>query len=182
MRRGVLQASLAYVIWGLFPLYFRLLHGVVALEVLAHRVVWSLAFLVGVLTVRRQWGWLGPAMRQPRVLGLFLASSALIGTNWYVYIWAVSHGRVVDASLGYFITPLVNVLTGWLVLKERLTWNYAVSFALIFLAVWFAVAFKPAAQAGGRRDFFTTVQPQPSPEEPQPVAAARRLRQARRMR
>jgi chloramphenicol-sensitive protein RarD len=120
MRGGIVQASLAYVIWGLFPLYFRLLQGVVALEVLAHRVVWSLVFLVGVLTVRRQWAWLGPAVRQPRVLGLFLASSALIATNWYVYIWAIGHGRVVDASLGYFITPLVNVLTGWLVLKERL--------------------------------------------------------------
>jgi chloramphenicol-sensitive protein RarD len=120
MRGGIVQASLAYVIWGLFPLYFRLLQGVVALEVLAHRVVWSLVFLVGVLTVRRQWTWLGPAVRQPRVLGLFLASSALIATNWYVYIWAIGHGRVVDASLGYFITPLVNVLTGWLVLKERL--------------------------------------------------------------
>jgi chloramphenicol-sensitive protein RarD len=120
MRGGIVQASLAYVIWGLFPLYFRLLQGVVALEVLAHRVVWSLVFLVGVLTVRRQWAWLGPAVRQPRVLGLFLASSVLIATNWYVYIWAIGHGRVVDASLGYFITPLVNVLTGWLVLKERL--------------------------------------------------------------
>jgi chloramphenicol-sensitive protein RarD len=120
MRSGILQASLAYVIWGLFPLYFRLLHGVAALEVLAHRVVWSLLFLLGVLTVRRHWDWLGPALRNRRVTGLFLASSALIGTNWYVYIWAVSHGRVVDASLGYFITPLVNVVTGWLVLKERL--------------------------------------------------------------
>jgi chloramphenicol-sensitive protein RarD len=120
MRSGILQASLAYVIWGLFPLYFRLLHGLFALEVLAHRVVWSLAFLVGVMTVRRQWGWLGPALRNRRVLALFAASSALIGCNWYVYIWAVGHDRVVDASLGYFITPLVNVLTGWLVLKERL--------------------------------------------------------------
>jgi chloramphenicol-sensitive protein RarD len=120
MRSGILQAALAYVIWGLFPLYFRLLQGVVALEVLAHRVVWSLVFLLGVLTVRRQWAWLGPALRNRRVLGLFLASSALIATNWYVYIWAIGHGRVVDASLGYFITPLVNVLTGWLVLKERL--------------------------------------------------------------
>ncbi len=120
MRNGILQASLAYVIWGLFPLYFRLLHGVAALEVLAHRVVWSLLFLLGVLTARRHWAWLGPALRNRRVVGLFLASSALIGTNWYVYIWAVSHGRVVDASLGYFITPLVNVVTGWLVLKERL--------------------------------------------------------------
>jgi chloramphenicol-sensitive protein RarD len=120
MRRGILQASLAYVIWGLFPLYFRLLHGVAALEVLAHRVVWSLLFLLGVLSVRRQWDWLGPALHNRRVLGLFAASSALIATNWYVYIWAVSHDRVIESSLGYFITPLANVLMGSLVLKERL--------------------------------------------------------------
>jgi chloramphenicol-sensitive protein RarD len=120
MRRGILQASLAYVIWGLFPLYFRLLHGVAALEVLAHRVVWSLLFLLGLLTARRQWDWLGPALHNRRVLGLFAASSALIATNWYVYIWAVSHDRVIESSLGYFITPLANVLMGSLVLKERL--------------------------------------------------------------
>lgn len=120
MRGGILQASLAYALWGLFPLYFRLLQGVAALEVLAHRVLWSLVFLLGVLTVRRQWAWLGPALRDRRVLGLFLASSALIATNWFTYIWSIAHGRVVDASLGYFITPLVNVLTGWLVLHERL--------------------------------------------------------------
>jgi chloramphenicol-sensitive protein RarD len=120
MRSGILQASLAYVMWGLFPLYFRLLHSIGALEVLAHRVVWSLVFLLGVLTARRHWDWLGPALRNRRVLALFTASSALIATNWYVYIWAIGHDRVVDASLGYFITPLVNVLTGALVLKERL--------------------------------------------------------------
>jgi chloramphenicol-sensitive protein RarD len=120
MRRGILQASLAYVIWGLFPLYFRLLHGVAALEVLAHRVVWSLLFLLGLLTARRQWDWLGPALHNRRVLALFAASSALIATNWYVYIWAVSHDRVIESSLGYFITPLANVLMGSLVLKERL--------------------------------------------------------------
>ncbi|MEY2875158.1 MAG: EamA family transporter RarD [Pseudomonadota bacterium] len=120
MRSGILQASLAYVMWGLFPLYFRLLHSIGALEVLAHRVVWSLVFLLGVLAARRHWDWLGPALRNRRVLALFTASSALIATNWYVYIWAIGHDRVVDASLGYFITPLVNVLTGSLVLKERL--------------------------------------------------------------
>jgi chloramphenicol-sensitive protein RarD len=120
MRGGIIQASAAYVIWGLFPLYFRLLHGVAALEVLAHRVVWSLLFLMCLLTARRQWDWLGPALRSRRVLALFAASSALIATNWYVYIWAVSHDRVIESSLGYFITPLANVLMGSLVLKERL--------------------------------------------------------------
>ncbi|MGR6806968.1 EamA family transporter RarD [Sphaerotilus natans] len=120
MRAGILQAAAAYVIWGLFPLYFRLLQGVGALEVLGHRIVWSLLFLVGVLGVRRQWSWLRPALADRAVMRRFIASALLIAANWFIYIWAVSQGRVVESSLGYFISPLVNVLTGWLVLKERL--------------------------------------------------------------
>ncbi|MDQ5898300.1 MAG: chloramphenicol-sensitive protein RarD [Pseudomonadota bacterium] len=120
MQAGILQASMAYVIWGLFPLYFHQLQGIGALEVLGHRIVWSLLFLVGVLGVRRQWGWLRPALADRRVLGRFAATALLIAANWFIYIWAVSSGRVIESSLGYFISPLVNVLTGWLVLKERL--------------------------------------------------------------
>jgi chloramphenicol-sensitive protein RarD len=120
MRRGVLLAASAYVMWGLFPLYFRLLREVDAREVLAHRIVWSLVFLLGVLALLRRWDWLGPALRDRRTRGLFLGSALLIACNWFTYIWAVGHGRVVESSLGYFITPLANVLTGWLVLKERL--------------------------------------------------------------
>lgn len=120
MRRGVLLAGSAYVLWGLFPLYFRLLQGVDAREVLGHRIVWSLVFLLGVLALLGRWDWLGPALRDRRTRGLFLGSALLIACNWFTYIWAVGHGRVVESSLGYFITPLANVLTGWLVLKERL--------------------------------------------------------------
>src|SRR5574343_628155 len=100
MRGGVLAAGAAYVIWGLFPLYFRLLQEVAPVEVLAHRVLWSLA--------------LGA------VLGRFVAGAALIAVNWGVYLWAVNQGRILEASLGYFITPLANVLTGTLVLHEVL--------------------------------------------------------------
>lgn len=120
MRAGIVQAAMAYVIWGLFPLYFHLLAGVAALEVLAHRIVWSLLFLIGVLGIRRQWDWLRPALADGRVMRRFGLTALLIAANWFVYIWAVGAGRVVEASLGYFISPLVNVLTGWLVLKERL--------------------------------------------------------------
>ena len=119
MRRGIACATSAYVCWGLFPLYFRQLTGIAAEQVLAHRVVWSLVFLLAVLAVRRQWSWLGPALRQPRVLGAFIASALLLSVNWWVYIWAVSNGHVVDASLGYFITPMVSVLLGYGVLHER---------------------------------------------------------------
>jgi chloramphenicol-sensitive protein RarD len=120
MQQGVVYAALAYFLWGLFPLYFRLLAAVDPLEVLAHRFVWSVGFLLLLLAVLRRWVWLGPALRAPRVLGLFTLSAALLSVNWYVYIWAVMHGRVLEASLGYFITPLANVLTGWLFLRERL--------------------------------------------------------------
>jgi chloramphenicol-sensitive protein RarD len=120
MQQGVAYAALAYFLWGLFPLYFRLLATVDPLEVLAHRFVWSVGFLLLLLAALRRWAWLGPALRTPRVLGLFTLSAALLSVNWFVYIWAVMHSRVLEASLGYFITPLANVLTGWLFLRERL--------------------------------------------------------------
>lgn len=127
----MLYAASAYLVWGLFPLYFKSLQAVPPLQILMHRVVWSLAFLVIVLSVRRQWTWLGRAMRQPRVLAGFAASAALLSANWFIYIWAVNHGRVVDASLGYFMTPLVNVLLGFALLKERMR---ALQWAAVILA------------------------------------------------
>ncbi|WKB54060.1 EamA family transporter RarD [Eleftheria terrae] len=120
MNHGIVFAALAYTLWGLFPLYFKALQGIASVEVVLHRVVWSLVFVLLVLAVRRQWAWLGQAARQPRLVGAFAASGLLLSANWFTYIWAVQHGRVVDASLGYFITPLVNVVMGRLVLHERL--------------------------------------------------------------
>ncbi len=120
MHPGVLSAALAYAIWGLFPIYFRLLAALPAPDVLAHRVVWSGAFVLLLLAARRQWAWLRGVLRSPRVLGVFAASALLLSVNWLVYIWATAHGHVIDASLGYFITPLVNVLLGFAVLHERL--------------------------------------------------------------
>lgn len=119
MHSGILYAALAYLLWGLFPLYFRQLAAVPATEVLVHRIVWSLLFVLIVMTLRRQWAWLVPVLRRPRVLGAFASSALLLSTNWLTYIWSVGHGHVVDASLGYFITPLVNVLLGYTVLNER---------------------------------------------------------------
>lgn len=120
MNPGIAYAALAYVIWGLFPLYFAQLASIPALEVLAHRIVWSLVFMAGVLAVKRHWAWLAQAFRQPRTLKIFAASALLLSANWLTYVWAVTHGHVVDSSLGYFITPLVNVLLGYTVLHERL--------------------------------------------------------------
>jgi chloramphenicol-sensitive protein RarD len=119
MHRGIVYAALAYICWGLFPLYFQQLAAIPPTEVVAHRVVWSMVFLLAVLAARRQWAWLLPVLRQPRVLLAFAASALLLALNWGVYIWAVTNGHVLDASLGYFITPLVNVLLGTTVLHER---------------------------------------------------------------
>ena len=120
MQPGMLFAASAFAIWGMIPLYFKLLQSVSPSEILALRIIWSLAFLVVVLAARRHWSWLGAVLRRPAVLAGFTASALLLSANWLLYIWAVNTGRVVDASLGYFITPLINVLLGFSLLKERL--------------------------------------------------------------
>ena len=119
MHPGVLYAVLAYTAWGLFPLYFHQLAGIPALEVVLHRTLWSLVFLLVVLAVLRRWAWMPALLRQPRVLGAFALSALLLSANWVVYVWAVQHQHVVDASLGYFILPLVNVALGFVFLHER---------------------------------------------------------------
>lgn len=120
MQRGILYAASAYAMWGLFPLYFKALQGLPPLEILLHRMVWSLVFVLAVLATRRQWVWLADVLRKPKVLAGFAASALLLSTNWFIYIWAVNNDRVVESSLGYFINPLFNVLLGFLVLRERL--------------------------------------------------------------
>lgn len=119
MHTGLFAAALAYIIWGLFPLYFHQLREVPALEVVMHRSVWSLAFIVLVLLYQRRWAWLINVLQQPRKLAIFGTSALLLSSNWLLYVWAVNNGRVLEASLGYFINPLFNVLLGVLVLRER---------------------------------------------------------------
>lgn len=131
MNPGMLYALCAYMAWGSFPIYFKSLHDIAPLEILLHRMVWALGFLLIVLAVRRQWAWLSTTLRQPKVLAGFTASALLLSTNWFVYIWAVNHDRIIDASLGYFMTPLVNVLLGFLVLGERLR---RMQWAAVFVA------------------------------------------------
>jgi chloramphenicol-sensitive protein RarD len=119
MSPGVLQASLAYAMWGLLPLYFHLMAAVAPLDIVLHRALWSLAFVLVLLAVLRRWAWLRDVARRPRTLATFALSALLLSANWLVYVWAVNDGRVVESSLGYFITPLVNVLLGYFVLHER---------------------------------------------------------------
>ena len=120
MNKGIIYAAGAYIIWGLLPLYWKALSDVPAGQILAHRIVWSLVFVGIILTFRHNWQWLRGALRRPRVLLTFALSGTLLAVNWFTYIWGVNAGFIVETSLGYFINPLVNVLLGYLVLKERL--------------------------------------------------------------
>ncbi len=120
VRRGYLFAIAAYVLWGVFPLYFKALRPAGAFEILAHRIVWSLVFIALLLAVLRQWREIAALVRQPRTVGGISLAAAFIAVNWGVYIYGVNSGHVVETSLGYFINPLVTVLLGVLVLRERL--------------------------------------------------------------
>jgi chloramphenicol-sensitive protein RarD len=119
-RRGFGYALAAYVIWGLFPLYWPLLDPTPAIQILAHRMLWSLVFIGALVAARRRWAFVAELRRDPKRAALLVLAGLLISVNWGVYIWAVNAGHVIEASLGYFITPLVNIGLGVLVLKERL--------------------------------------------------------------
>ncbi|MGF7532937.1 EamA family transporter RarD [Bacillus mexicanus] len=122
-KKGVVYTAVSFIMWGLFPLYWRLLEQLPALDILAHRMVWSFVFMCIVLFFLRQgkrgWQELRSLKKNGGILSLFLAS-ILISINWFVYIWAVNHGFLLEASLGYYINPLVSVLLGILFLREKL--------------------------------------------------------------
>ncbi|MFB6807304.1 EamA family transporter RarD [Streptomyces sp. NPDC056387] len=119
-RAGLLYGFGAYGMWGLVPLFWPLLKPAGAIEILAHRMVWSLGVVGMLLLAMRRWGWIRELLRQPRKLGLTALAASVISVNWGLYIWAVNNGAVVEASLGYFINPLVTIAIGVLVLGERL--------------------------------------------------------------
>ncbi|MEN3585756.1 EamA family transporter RarD [Streptomyces sp. ZYX-F-203] len=119
-RTGLLNGIAAYGMWGLVPLFWPLLMPAGATEILAHRMVWSLAFVAVALLVVRRWAWVPDLLRRPRRLALVAVAASVISVNWGLYIWAVNSGHVVEASLGYFINPLVTIAMGVLLLKERL--------------------------------------------------------------
>lgn len=120
-RAGLFAGLGAYLIWGLLPLYLKLLGPVPAPDVLGHRILWSLLVLTVVVTVVRGWPRLRAAFADRRLLLLLLASAVCIAINWFVYTWAVLNGHVLDTSLGYFINPLVSVAFGVVLLGERLS-------------------------------------------------------------
>jgi len=119
-RAGVVYGLAAFLSWGFLPLYFKAVATVPSLEVLAHRVVWSLVFLLALTLFRGRWSSFRALFRSRRTQLTLMTTTGLIAVNWGVFIWAVANGRLVEASLGYFITPLINVLLGFVFLKERL--------------------------------------------------------------
>jgi chloramphenicol-sensitive protein RarD len=127
---GFGYALAAYAAWGVFPLYFRALKRVPPLEILAHRVLWSALLLAGVVAAQRRGGEYRAAFRSARSVGVYALSTTLVTCNWLLYIWGVATGRVLEASLGYFITPLVNVVLGVAFLGERLRRRQAAAVAL----------------------------------------------------
>ncbi|MET8937514.1 EamA family transporter RarD [Streptomyces rubiginosohelvolus] len=133
-RAGLLYGIGAYGMWGLVPLFWPLLEPSGAIEILAHRMVWSLGVVAVALLAVRRWAWIGELVRDRRKLGLISVAAATISVNWGLYIWAVNNGHVVEASLGYFINPLVTIALGVLLLGERLR-----------PAQWAAVAISVAA-------------------------------------
>ena len=120
-RAGLIFGVSAYLLWGVLPLYFKALDHVGPLEIVAHRIVWSLVFLGGLVVLWRRWPAVRAALADRRALLLLIATSLLIAANWLIYIYAVVSGHVLEGSLGYYLNPLVNILLGVVLLKERLS-------------------------------------------------------------
>lgn len=120
-RAGLIFGLAAYLIWGVFPIYFKALVHVAPTEILAHRIFWSLLLLVVLVSFLRRWAQIRAAVTTSRVLMTLIASAALIAINWLVYIYAVVSDHVLEGSLGYYLNPLVNVILGVVLLKEKLT-------------------------------------------------------------
>jgi chloramphenicol-sensitive protein RarD len=132
---GIGFGLLAYLIWGFFPLYFHQLAHVPPMDILSNRAAWACVFVGLLLTVRRQWPKVAAIFARPRQLAMLALAALLVGSNWLVFLWAVTNQQVVASSLGYFLTPLVNVLLGLLVLKERLNRLEWLSVALAVAAI-----------------------------------------------
>lgn len=125
----------AFVFWGLLPIYWKALAAIPPLEILAHRIFWAFIFAVFLLWIQRRWREFKETFRIPKNRALFVLTAAIVGSNWFIYIWAVNHDHIVDTSLGYFINPLIAVLLGVIFLRERLNFWQIVAFFLALLGV-----------------------------------------------
>lgn len=140
---GVASSLGAYLIWGLFPLYFRAVSAVPALDVLAHRIVWSGVFLALVIGWQRRWRTVADGLGRRALLRLLIPSAVSVAANWGVFIWAVEHGRVLESSLGYFMCPLLSVVLGVVFLKERLRRGQWLAVVLAGIGVAHEIAAMP---------------------------------------
>lgn len=134
-RQGVLLGLTAYTAWGSFPIFFKALHGATPLEIVAHRIFWSMVFLAVLVLLRRQLHTLKQTLKDRACLLTLCGSTLLIAGNWLTFLYAIQRGEVLQSSLGYFITPLISVLLGFLFLRERLNRLQTASVALAFLGV-----------------------------------------------
>lgn len=132
---GLLGAAGAFLGWGILPIYWKALKTVPPLELICHRIVWCMAFSALVLTLQGRWGAVGALMREKRNIALLLLSSALVSLNWFIYVWAVNANHVVEASLGYYINPLVNVLLGYIFFRDKLNRLQGLAILLATLGV-----------------------------------------------
>jgi chloramphenicol-sensitive protein RarD len=120
MNKGIWNGLSAYIMWGFFPIYWKLLHDVPALQVIGHRIAWSFVLLIIVIAATRQWGAFYAAAREPKTIFIYSIAAILLSINWLIYVWGVNAGFIVETSLGYFINPLISVLLGVIFLRERL--------------------------------------------------------------
>jgi chloramphenicol-sensitive protein RarD len=134
-KTGILYAVLAYSAWGLFPVYWKFLAQVPAVELVCHRIIWSALLLLGLLRIQKQHANFWELWRSPKLVGALFATTAIIACNWGVYIYGVNTGRIVETSLGYYINPLVSVLLGSVILKERLNRGQKLAVLMAAIAV-----------------------------------------------
>ena len=120
MNKGILNGIAAYALWGFFPIYWKFLHQVPALQVIGHRISWSFILLIAILLATRQWNDFRSVALNSKIIGIYSIASILLTINWLVYVWGVNAGFIVETSLGYFINPLLSVLLGVIFLRERL--------------------------------------------------------------
>jgi chloramphenicol-sensitive protein RarD len=133
----VLYAAGAFLIWGFSPVYWKALLSVPALEIIAHRTVWAFLFLAVLTIAQKRWGEVCRVLKTPRIMGVLFVTAILVCMNWLIYVWAVNAGYILQASLGYYINPLVNVLLGFIFLRERLSRNQTVAVVVAGLAVMY---------------------------------------------
>lgn len=131
--KGIITALIAFSIWGSFPFYFKRLGEYNAVEIIGHRIIWTFVCLSLVLIVSKRWQWIATLKEQPRLIWITFLSSLIIATNWLTYVWAVNANQILEASLGYFISPLIGILLSLVFLQERLR-------PLQWIAVGFAIS------------------------------------------